>query len=704
MNERSWLVKLDKFIHFTPLHDVNNLHCNRLKTFYNQEVNKGTQSYKVKKRTHCNEQRLNELWLDNTCYTIQHNTPVEVKESENNNDAKTRRQRYKKTSGSSAIVKDLYSEKTGKIELKIKIFNGEKQLSNKQERSYNDRLLSIPEKFNNLMCSVNIHKILDRKNTAAYMRKSKSGEFKFYLVMQNLGQDDLRQSNLNNTRFYQSDNTLIARIKLAIQILEQVQQLFDNGYCWLDAKPDNIIITYQKGQPDKAFITDFDGVADEKAIEKPLHLHYTYMPSDIISKDYNNNTPVKIEGIFDRKYVISVLSYCITCLFPDFLIQHTKKSEHTHCNILYQPMLQPSSKNQLAVKENIYRIVLDMYNSKKNENSQQKENSQQNECDVDLNNYIDRLKQIRPMSISYLTGLLPGIATFITFSTLINSKHAFGLVIVGCLFGLTNTIVLYQNEKYPTSWTRLILIGLECLGICCLSYDAIVAFHPKVSATLPAPFNGANDQLKLDVGIGLVIFAVILMFFYYFLGDTEQQIDQSQSTLRHARQRWQKILTFSMVLIGTYPLMIGFLSDLNHKKAPLWLCFIALLLTLGSAFFQTCLISRYEENLIKKNQKLLWFEYFGKAFMALEVILSFANTAFSSNHSSFEDIIDMIHDNRLSKNSQHIGLGLFIFSLIIFAYVTKRHFNVKLFNHSCNNEADVAVENDIAHHSHSTCK
>jgi len=138
--------------------------------------------------------------------------------------------------------------------------------------------------------------------------------------------------------------------------------------------------------------------------------------------------------------------------------------------------------------------------------------------------------------------------------------------------------------------------------------------------------------------------------------------------------------------------MVDFSSSLNHGKAPLWLCSVALIISLGSAFFQSFLIGRYDEvaaeskssepelhipsNPSKKNKKILWCEYFGKVFMASEIVLSLANTAFSSHSSSMDDVIDMFHQNWLSDNSKYVGLGLFILSIIVFIHVTLKHFNI----------------------------
>ena len=294
--------------------------------------------------------------------------------------------------------------------------------------------------------------------------------------------------------------------------------------------------------------------------------------------------------------------------------------------------------------------------------------------------------------VSKWTGVLPGFATFITFSTLIDSKGAFGLVMVGIVLGIINAFALYKSEKKPLWWARFTLILLECAGILCMSYDAIHAFHWKVKSSLTPPFNGMNDTVKSSFGILLAVLALIFIGVSLRFDHKEQVLKQQENIKGVSRiHSKQKKLIIVMVLIGTYPLMVAFLSDLNHGKSTLWLCAVALVIAFGSAIFQSFLIGHYEHDhtigadvsshnavLNKRHYRMLWYKYLGKLFMASEIILSLANTAFSSNQSSVDDLIDMFNSESLSNHAKHIGLGLFIVSLLIFLYVTQKHFDIFL--------------------------
>ena len=293
-------------------------------------------------------------------------------------------------------------------------------------------------------------------------------------------------------------------------------------------------------------------------------------------------------------------------------------------------------------------------------------------------------------TVSILTGVLPGFSTFITFSTLIHSPNLYVTVLPGLFLGGVNAYALYYNEKRPGSITRFILVFLEAISMLCMSYDAIQTLHPSVSASLPDPFNQCSTLGKSVCGIALAASAIIFTIIALKLEQLSKTTTVKQSQLG---------LTIFMVFISTYPLILDFLSALNGNQLNIGIYISAVSIAILSSLCQGVLINQHSEEdednnstvEISKEEKdkstsVLLFEYFGKLFMASEIILSLANTAFSNHSSSMGDFIKIFHATPLSNHICSIGLGLFIVSIIIFLHVSFKHFELYSYLNCCSHD------------------
>jgi hypothetical protein len=285
-------------------------------------------------------------------------------------------------------------------------------------------------------------------------------------------------------------------------------------------------------------------------------------------------------------------------------------------------------------------------------------------------------QQAENKQVPILFGLLPAISNFVGISTLLDSDLLWLSVLVGFLIAIVNAYALYRNEKKPVCWTRSALVFVEVVGIFCIGYNAIQCWHRQTPASLPEPFNHYTSQKKTWVGICLLSTTVFFSLVMIYLENcvTVKRDDDHRKGRNVIRAK--RLITGGMVFIGTYPLMINFFLGLNNEMYTIWLMVIAVFVSLCSCTGQAFLISRHEqkEQSFEEKRNLIILEWCGKFFMSIEIILSLANTTFSTHGSSVDECLELLQSGWISKNAQVIGGILFTLSIIAFMIVTYKHF------------------------------
>jgi len=387
--KKAALVDLSKFSFthkaFFFLHQISSPAL-QLEEYYSTQKNNAC-VFKKKIRHQSSAKQENLLNINGKEYRIEHNFENEEKSERK----KHRKKRY--PSGGTSVVKKLIPcDDNDLCILRLKCFN---KLAN--ENIYNNTQKTA-EKY---LLSVNIHKnIFKRNSTAFYMRNKNGSTPKFYMIMNDLGEHDLfNDMEKNYSSFYQDEKTLLVRLNIAIQILEQIQLLFDRGIRWLDPKIENVIVHYNFDRSScRVEITDFDSVIEEKKSKrlKSYKTSITYLPKsrEIDYLRYSSQKlqysteKVTIDQIFDRGYVISALSLTLSQLFPAFIEQRLETSQHNglkHKNIFL--ILRPKPRKlKDDIETQILKVVQSMYGCAR---TNKFDNS------IDLKKYIRQLKAIK---------------------------------------------------------------------------------------------------------------------------------------------------------------------------------------------------------------------------------------------------------------------------------------------------------------------
>ena len=397
----------DNFLEFFKNNKKSNLTLTLQSFFKQKKDNSKCKKYKRRFKTESSSGDLNQFFINGITYNIEHEFQTE--------DHKPREERY--PSGGFGSVKTLTPIDSNKLTLKIKLFNADK----------NKTLCTYVKFLKKIIFEANVHQKLNRR-AYLYMRsvKNRPSPFKFYLVMENLGQKDLYYNITEYPLYYILLETLNRRVKLATNILEQIQTLLDLHLLWIDGKIDNVIIEIDKDHnPIRASITDFDSIIDEQNLSSWPAVN-TYIPHVILQQYWKQSmtqssiskggswgvyigicnyirgsikSPIKklkqdarSEGFYDRYFMISLTSYIISALFPDVIQQKTEDlPQWESIGCVFPPKML---ENVLLTKQqvNIFCIIEDMYKTGSSWEKYTKNST------ANLREYICRFKNVFPNS------------------------------------------------------------------------------------------------------------------------------------------------------------------------------------------------------------------------------------------------------------------------------------------------------------------
>jgi hypothetical protein len=300
----------------------------------------------------------------------------------------------------------------------------------------------------------------------------------------------------------------------------------------------------------------------------------------------------------------------------------------------------------------------------------------------ELTHYLDNSK-----------GFMPGLAMFITFSTLISNPYVG--VGLGIVFGGLYWKMLTKHTRAGSTSgkvTRLSLAFFEVVGVGTVAYDAIGSKH-----SLPRPFNQFSNNNTAIIGISLVVMGALYFIVLCALESKESKLRNQDQSLTSSHQKKRKkiliikgVLMFFIFLITTYALMQELFQGFNGNAKALYAA--AVFFAVVSSFSQALLImfdegkpapEKQDDNDTENNEiqtdinsntrsnRELLIQWFGLLFMSIEVILSCANTAFSNRHSSFSSLLDVLSQENISSQAKDwVGGGLFAVSIVLFLSIT----------------------------------